>query len=83
MGPEQVIATDLVEDDTSVGCRYEQLDVVDSQKYNQIVKENKVDYIVHLAGILSSLGEKHPQLAFDVNVLGAKNALDTARDFGC
>lgn len=78
-----MVATDLLEQDNSFGCHYEQLDVVDSQRYSQIVKEHKIDYIVHLAGILSSLGEKHPQLAFDVNVLGAKNAMDNARDFGC
>ena len=51
--------------------------------YNQIVKDNNIDYIIHLAGILSSLGEKHPQLAFDVNVIGAKNAMDIAKDSGC
>lgn len=78
-----MIATDLVEHDDNIGCKYEQLDVVDSAKYQKLVKDHKVDYIVHLAGILSSLGEKHPQLAFDVNVLGAKNAMDNARDFGC
>lgn len=83
LGADQVIATDLVEMDPNVNCRYEQLDVTDHAKYQQIVKDNKVDYIVHLAGILSLLAEKHPQLAFDVNVIGAKNAIDVAKDNEC
>ena len=83
LGADKVIATDLIEQDDTIGCRYEQLDVCDAAKYHKLVKDNKVDYIIHLAGILSSLGEKHPQLAFDVNVMGAKNAMDNARDHGC
>ena len=47
------------------------------------MKENDVDYILHLAAILSSLGEKEPELAYDVNVTGATNALNIARDHEC
>jgi len=83
LGPNQVIASDLIEKDPSLGCKYEQLDVTDHKKYEQIVKENKVDYILHLAAILSSLGEKHPELAYDVNVTGCTNALNIARDHDC
>lgn len=36
------------------------MDVTNKEAYEQIVKENDVDYILHLAAILSSLGEKHP-----------------------
>lgn len=64
-------------------CRFEKLDICDADKYRSLVKEHKVDYIVHLAGILSALGEKHPDLAIDVNVYGAVNALKIARDLDC
>ena len=49
-------------------------------KYERLVKENKIDYIVHLAAILSALGEKFPDRAATVNVDGAINALNLARD---
>lgn len=38
---------------------------------------------MHLAGILSALGERKPDLAIDVNVFGAINALRIARDNNC
>jgi len=43
-----------------------------------MVKSHKINNIVHLAGILSALGEKHPDLAVDVNVIGVINALRAA-----
>ena len=38
---------------------------------------------MHLAGILSALGERKPDLAIDVNVFGAVNGLRIARDNEC
>lgn len=83
LGPSQVIAADLAEKDENINCTYYQLDVTNKEKYETIVREHKVDYILHLAAILSSLGEKFPDLAYDVNVNGAYNALEIARDQGC
>lgn len=51
------MAADLAEEDENVNCKYYQLDVTDKAKYEHIVKEENVDYILHLAAILSSLGE--------------------------
>lgn len=45
-----------------------------------MVKSNDVNYIIHLAGILSALGEQKPDLAVDVNVLGVINAMRAAKD---
>ena len=83
LGADQVIASDIVAGGEGLGCRYQLLDVTDKDKYERIVKENKVDYILHLAAILSSLGERLPDLAYDVNVNGAENALNIAREHNC
>lgn len=52
----------------------------DFKNYERIVKDNKIDYIVHLAAILSALGERFPDRALNVNVEGTLNALNLARD---
>jgi nucleoside-diphosphate-sugar epimerase len=59
------------------------MDVFDAKRYEQIVKDHKITYIVHFAGILSALGERNPDLAIDVNVFGAVNALRIAREHDC
>ena len=51
--------------------------------YQRIVEENKIDYIVHLAAILSALGERFPDRATSVNVYGCVNALNIAREKKC
>ena len=74
-----MIAADVSDKQVDFKCKFEQLDVVDTQRYEAIVKEHKIDYIVHLAAILSALGEKQPDRALNVNVNGAVNALNIAR----
>ena len=83
LGPENVIATDVAEQKFDFPCRYESLDVCDDDKYSKLVKDNKINYIVHLAGILSALGERHPDLAIDVNVLGVVNVMRIAQKMDC
>ena len=78
LGDENVIASDVAEQKFDFPCRYEKLDVCDGDRYKSLVKDNKINYIVHLAGILSALGERKPDLAIDVNVLGVVNVMRIA-----
>ena len=58
------------------------VDVGDSTALTRLVKEEKVDTIYHLAALLSAVGEKDPQLAWQVNMDGLKNVLEVARGNG-
>lgn len=83
LGNDNVIATDLDTQKFELPCEYRQLDICDERSYRDLVEKNGVNYIVHLAGILSALGEVKPDLSIDVNVFGAVNALRIARDNDC
>ena len=79
LGAENVIATDVTEQRFDMPCKFERLDVTDEKNYKRLVKEHKINYMVHLAGILSALGERNPDLAIDVNVFGVVNAMRIAQ----
>ena len=52
------------------------LDVTDRSAVDKVIEEYDIDTIYHLAAILSATGEKNPQLAFRVNLLGTYNILE-------
>ena len=78
-----VIASDLGDKKVDFPCNYTSLDICDESKYRGLVKDNKIDYIVHLAAILSASGELYPDKALQVNVNGAISALNIAREHNC
>ena len=53
--------------------------VTNYDELSQIVKDNEIDTVIHMAAILSAVGEKNPQLAYDVNMNGLYNILEIAR----
>lgn len=57
------------------------LDVRNKDDFDSIAKENDINGMYHLAGILSAKGEENPYLACDVNVNGLLNALEVARKY--
>ncbi len=82
-GDANVIASDLIKKDVPAvidgGC-FEQLDVLDAGRLAAICSQHKIDTIIHLAAILSAVGEEKPQLAFNVNLSGLYNVLEVARE---
>lgn len=59
---------------------YLRADVQDKGVLERIVKEHGITYIVHLASLLSAIGEKNPQLALTVNTKGIQNVLELAAE---
>jgi nucleoside-diphosphate-sugar epimerase len=83
VGKERVFATDLGDAKFDFPCRYETLDVTDGDRFKRLVEESKSDTILHLAAILSAVGEKNPQRALDVNVKSTISAVNIANDNYC
>lgn len=85
-GVENVIAAGHARTPTpgTVGAGpYCQLDVRDRATLQATVTTHRVDTIYHLASLLSAEAEATPQLAWDINMNGLLNVLETARQQHC
>lgn len=55
------------------------LDARDAGALNQVVEDHQCDTIFHLAALLSAVAEENPQQAWDINMNGLINVLETSR----
>jgi nucleoside-diphosphate-sugar epimerase len=62
---------------------YCQLDIRDIAALHATVTAHQIDTIYHLASLLSAAAEAAPQLAWDINMNGLLNVLETARLHHC
>jgi len=84
-GGDNVIASDKcpnASDKIKQTGPFEQLDVLEKKAIEEIVDKYEVDAIIHLAAILSAVGEKNPMAAWNVNINGMLNVLEIAREKG-
>ncbi|MCM3567741.1 L-threonine 3-dehydrogenase [Neobacillus mesonae] len=81
-GADNVIATDIKKNDseTAFSGPFEILDVTDAKRMMEIAKKYQVDTIMHLAALLSATAEVKPVFAWNLNMGGLINALETARE---
>lgn len=56
-------------------------DVTDRPAMARIVVEHGIDTIVHMASLLSAVGEANPSLALSVNTRGIQNVLELAQQY--
>jgi nucleoside-diphosphate-sugar epimerase len=59
------------------------VDVTNREQLAEVVTKHKINTIIHLAAILSAVGEANPHLAWDVNINGLYNVLEVARHENC
>lgn len=62
---------------------YYPLDIRDAVLLNKIIEEHQCDTIFHLASLLSVVAETKPLEAWDINMNGLINVLETARTHNC
>ncbi|MCT4564225.1 MAG: L-threonine 3-dehydrogenase [Maledivibacter sp.] len=59
---------------------FEVVDVLNPNQIADVTSKHKIDTIIHLAAILSAVGEENPTLLWDVNMNGLYNILEVARE---
>jgi nucleoside-diphosphate-sugar epimerase len=83
-GENNIIASDIRKTDSnSILAQgiFEELDIMNTNKYSEIVKKYSIDTIIHLAALLSATGEKNPMLAWNLNMTGLLNSLEICKEF--
>ncbi|MCX7909019.1 MAG: NAD-dependent epimerase/dehydratase family protein [Ignavibacteria bacterium] len=78
-GTDNVVASDLYEPQKGSPIEnglFEKLDVTNFENFEQIVKRHNIDTIVHLAALLSVVGENNPTKCWNVNIGGTLNAFN-------
>ena len=78
-GNDAVVTSDLASDGRLPQLAHEALDVTDAAALATVVKRHQVRQIYLLAAALSATGEKHPQWAWNLNMVGLLNVLELAR----
>lgn len=76
--PENILCVDLKNDRNIPDEYFSQLNVLDSQKFDEMVVNWRPDTILHLATVLSGKGEHNPDLCLTINTKGTQNAFDIA-----
>ena len=77
-GGDNVIASDIKQTQYNDGP-FLYLDVCDYNSIAKICMENNINWIFHMAALLSAVGEKDPKLALKINTVGVENTLEIAR----
>ncbi|MGG5254196.1 L-threonine 3-dehydrogenase [Neobacillus sp. SM06] len=81
-GHANVIATDIRKNDSEAAESgpFELVDVTDLKTMGEVARKYKVDTILHLAALLSATAEAKPIFAWNLNMSGLMNALETAKE---
>jgi nucleoside-diphosphate-sugar epimerase len=78
-GDSHVITSDLRPLSNQIGI-FEELDVMNKNRFLEIVKKHQITQVYLLAALLSATAEKNPRLAWDLNMEGLFSILDAAKE---
>ncbi|MFY8021464.1 MAG: NAD-dependent epimerase/dehydratase family protein [Bacteroidia bacterium] len=78
-GTDHVVCSDLKALDHQEGP-FEILDVLDKNRFHEIVKKHGITQVYLLAALLSATAEKNPKFAWDLNMNGLFHILDAAKE---
>lgn len=82
-GKSSVVVSDIRKPKTlSDEHEFVELDVTDTERIGQVIRDHSITDIFHMAAILSAAGEKYPTKAFMVNSTGTFNILNNALEEG-
>jgi nucleoside-diphosphate-sugar epimerase len=83
-GENQVIASDIKKSESPVFQTgpFEELDILDIQRWKEILQKYRPTHVYHLAALLSATAEKHPEFAWQLNMQGLFHVLDAAKEEG-
>lgn len=79
-GKDRVLVTDIRPPSGVFFGWFETLDVTDRDRLAEVVRDNHVTQIYHLAAILSASGESAPMRTWDINMSALLNVLEVARE---
>lgn len=79
-GEKNVLATDIQEPGNVQDPYYEKLNVMDADKIAEIVSENEISIVYHLAAMLSATAEKFPMKGWDLNMDSLLTFLELAKE---
>lgn len=85
-GTDNVVISDIEKkngkEDLTESGPFEIINVLEAKQISDVVDKYKIDTIVNLAAILSAVGEKNPNLCWQINMTGLYNVLEIAREKG-
>jgi len=62
-------------------AKFYKINILDTEKIKQIIINNKIDSVIHLAGsLIIGVGEKYPKLYNKNNVIGTKSILSACKN---
>lgn len=81
-GTDNVIATDIRKNESEAAQSgpFEMVDVTDAKTMLETAKKHDIDTVIHMAALLSATAEANPVFAWNLNMGGLMNALETARE---